>query len=172
MPALLQNALVVFFLWLLATAALHKLRYPHYYAGLLRGYLGKGPLTGRPLVYLFSVLELLLAAGLCAAPLRPAAFVGIAVLLTVYLAGMSRQLAAGRRDMRCGCAGPDSDLRITPALLVRNTVLVAAALAGALPVTGAGMLFNAALCGLFLILAYLCSEQLLLNAQRFRESWG
>lgn len=172
MPLLLHYALALFFVWLLAAAAWHKLRHPDYYRERLRGYLPSVPVP----VTLVAGVEITLAAALAAAPLRQAAFLATALLLSVYLLAMARRLVNGDSDSKCGCAGPGSDLRIRPVLILRNGVLVLLALAGAIPVvpmaTGISLSMNAALIGLFLIAAYLCTEQLLLNAQRFRESWG
>lgn len=172
MPLLLHYALALFFVWLLAAAAWHKLRHPDYYRERLRGYLPSVPVP----VTLIACIEILLAAAFVASPLRQAAFLLTALLLSLYLLAMAGRLINGDGDSRCGCAGPESDLRISPALIMRNGVLVLLALAGAMPVihmaTGTGFYITATLTGLFLIGAYLCTEQLLLNAQRFRESWG
>lgn len=172
MPLLLHDALALFFIWLLAAAAWYKLRHPAYYRERLRSYLPALPVP----VTLIAGLEIGLAAAFAVFPLRQAAFLFTALLLTVYLLAMLRQLLKGDADSRCGCAGPESDLRISPALIGRNGVLVLLALAGTLPVVdmavGIGFYFNAVLIGLFLIVSYHCMEQLMLNAQRFRASRG
>jgi hypothetical protein len=71
--------------------------------------------------------------------------------------------------MACGCAGPDSALAVSPALVVRNLVCAALALLALLPsaIISAGMLdFGLSLsCAIFLSLLYLCSDQIIANAQ-------
>lgn len=173
MPALLHYALALFFLWLLAAAAAHKFLHHPYYAGLLRTYLPALENTAGGLAWLIAAIEAGLALGLSVAPLRPGTFLAVVLLLAVYALGMGRLLAQGRADLKCGCAGPASDLRISPTLVARNALLAGLALAGALPVTGAittvGQGVNAVLIGLFLIAIYLCAEQLLRNAQHLRR---
>ena len=172
MPAVLHYSLVLFFLWLLAAAAAHKFLHHQYTAGLIRSYVPVGEMAAGLLAWLIAFLEAGLALGLAVTPLRQAAFAATAVLLLVYLLGMASLLVRGRVDARCGCAGPASDLRISPALLIRNGVLVCLAVMGTLPVADTLSMtaaVSAGLMGVFLIAAYLCVEQLLLNAQRLAE---
>jgi len=42
-------------------------------------------------------------------------------------------LIRGRRDIDCGCAGPAAQMPLSGALVVRNALLVAAAIAAAAP---------------------------------------
>ncbi len=174
---LLQYTLAIFFVWLLAVAGWHKLNHREYYVDLIREQFPSLASMSGGVVYLLAVTEISLAAGLVISPLREAAWIGVAVLLAGYLTVMTRQLARGRIDMKCGCAGPASDLRISPVLLARNAVLILLALAaavapaGATPLT-ASLLLTALPAGLFMIGVYLCVEQLMLNAQRFRQIRG
>lgn len=171
MPAVVHLALVLFFVWLLAGAAVHKLRHPAYYAGIVRAWLPAGKALAPVLVRLTAAGEAGLAAGLVIPRARAAAFLGTALLLAVYAVAMSGRLAAGQRDLRCGCAGPASDLRISPALVARNGLLTALALGGVIPAAGVVTLAQVAIAvimGLFLIVTYLCGEQLLHNAQQLR----
>ena len=72
-------------------------------------------------------------------------------------------------DLECGCAGPASSLTVGPPLIIRNLVCVglavlAQASAGQLP----GSLGGASLAlvvAFFLITVYLCSDQMIANAQ-------
>jgi hypothetical protein len=172
MPVVLHYSLVLFFLWLLATAAAHKFLHHQYTAGLIRSYVHVGEMAAGLLAWLIAFTEAGLALGLAVAPLRQAAFLATAALMLVYLLGMASLLARGRVDARCGCAGPDSDLRVSPALLIRNGVLVLLAVMGTLPVAGAlsvTMAVSAGLIGVFMIALYLCVQQLLRNAQRLAE---
>lgn len=169
MPSVVHYALVLLFLWLLAGAASHKLLHPGYYSGLVRAHVPAGETTAALLVRLIAAGEAVLAVGLVVPPACTAAFLATALLLAVYALAMLRQLAAGMRDLRCGCAGPASDLRISPFLVARNGLLVGLALTGGFAATGvmtAAQVVIAGTMGLFLITAYLCSEQLLRNAQQ------
>jgi len=171
MPVVVHDTLVLFFLWLLTGAAVHKLRHPAYYAGLVRSYIPVGEAAAPVLARLIAAGEAGLAVSLVIPPARTVAFLGTALLLAVYALAMSGRLAAGQQDLRCGCAGPASDLRISPALVARNVLLTLLALAGALPATGVVTLVQAAIAvimGLFLIVTYLCSEQLLRNVQQLQ----
>ncbi|MBW2726382.1 MAG: methylamine utilization protein MauE, partial [Deltaproteobacteria bacterium] len=56
-----------------------------------------------------------------------------ALLLGVYSAAIAVNLVRGRRGIDCGCLGPAADQSISPALLGRNAILVAGALAAMLP---------------------------------------
>ncbi|MEJ2760627.1 MAG: MauE/DoxX family redox-associated membrane protein [Gammaproteobacteria bacterium] len=171
MPCVVHYALVLFFLWLLAGAAAHKLLHPGYYSGLVRSHVSSGETAAAVLVRLIAAGEAALAVSLIVPPARTAAFLATALLLAAYALAILRQLAAGKKDMRCGCAGPASDLRISPALVARNCLLVALALVGGVPATGgmtAVQAVIAGIMGLFLITVYLCSEQLLHNAQQLR----
>ena len=52
-----------------------------------------------------------------------------AMLLAAYTGAIAVNLARGRRDIDCGCAGPARRQPLRPWLLVRNAVLIGAALA-------------------------------------------
>lgn len=51
-----------------------------------------------------------------------------AILLGVYTLAIAWNLLRGRRDIDCGCGGPASYQKLGPALLLRNGILMAAAL--------------------------------------------
>jgi len=60
--------------------------------------------------------------------LRGAALVASATLLALYGAAIAVNLARGRRDIECGCAGPAARQPLSEWLLARNALLVAMAL--------------------------------------------
>lgn len=117
------------------------------------------------------ILELALAAGLAAAPTRPAAAVLGAFLLLGYGAAIAFNLHRGRRDLDCGCMGFGARSQISPALVWRNAIAAGVSLA-------AGLLPRAArvpswidiwtiIAGVALIaLLYLATEELRAAAQR------
>lgn len=116
--ALLAGAFALLFL----SAALHKLRNPERFAELFRAYelLPQG-LTR--LWWLVPVLELTIGAGLLAHPSRTGACAAGAALLLGYAAAMAINLHRGRRDLACGCGGPDERRAIAGWMVWRNVIL-------------------------------------------------
>ena len=175
MQTVIHHSLLLFFIWLMMTAALHKFRHGSYYAALLRDYLTLPNRAYRPTIYFIAVSESLTALLLLIPSMRVSALIAIALLLTLYLFGMSWQLLQGRGDLDCGCSGPAAGIHLSPALLIRNLILIALtgfASSTVDPISVTGFEITAVVSALFLILLYLCAEQLLANAQRFRASWG
>jgi hypothetical protein len=80
------------------------------------------------------VLEVLVAGGVLWSATRPVAALTGAGLLTAYAMAMAVPLSQGRTEISCGCGGAAEQL--SPALLVRNGVLVAVAIVAALPFAG------------------------------------
>jgi hypothetical protein len=120
---------------LFAASALAKLRDPAGFAAAVAGYRLLPERLARPVAAAFVAAELALAGALCAPALRATAAFGAAGLLLLYAFAIAWNLARGRRDIDCGCGGPFGGGRqpLSEALVVRNLVLAAAALAGALP---------------------------------------
>jgi Methylamine utilisation protein MauE len=117
------GALVVgCFALLFASAALHKLRSPAQFAAILRAYrvLPAGALRG---AWLVPWLELGVAAGLLAAATRLLAAAAAAGLLVCYAGAIALNLARGRRELACGCGGPDDERPIAPWMVARNLTL-------------------------------------------------
>jgi hypothetical protein len=167
-PEAIGNGMALFFVWLFAIAALHKLHAQDYYLRLMSSYTSTSS-GSRFLLLLVALGELSLALLLLVPATQATAFAGAAALLSAYAVMMAWQYTRGRGDMQCGCAGPDSTLTVGPPLIVRN--LACACLAtlamtssGALP----GSLASGALAlvvAVFMIFAYLCSDQMIANAQ-------
>jgi hypothetical protein len=113
---------------LLASAATHKLRAPARFAKQLADYqLLPGALV-RPGARLIPLLELAIAFALLVPLSRGWAALSAASLIALYAAAIGINLWRGRRDIDCGCAGPDQAQPLRPILLLRNSVLVALAL--------------------------------------------
>jgi hypothetical protein len=113
---------------LLASAATHKLRAPARFAKQLADYqLLPGALV-RPSARLIPLLELAIAFALLVPLSRGWAALSAASLIALYAAAIGINLWRGRRDIDCGCAGPDQAQPLRPILLLRNSVLVALAL--------------------------------------------
>ena len=87
-----------------------------------------------------------------------------ALLFAAYAVAMGINLARGRNDMDCGCGG--APIRISGHLLVRNAVLVALSIAGALSIPmsiGFAGAVIVALAALSLLITYFTVNQLLAN---------
>jgi len=116
---------------LFASASLHKLRDLAHFTEVLRAYrvLPEGAVRLAPLVPLG---ELMVAAGLLSSVARSGAGLGGAVLLVAYAAAIAVNLGRGRRDLACGCGGPDDARPIAPWMVARNLMLALGLLAVAL----------------------------------------
>lgn len=156
----------LFTAWLLGAAGWHKLRAPDYYGGVIAGYWHRLEPTGPALAWALGLAEIAIAIGLLVPQTRATAAVAAMALLAVYLGAMAVQIAQGKRDMDCGCAGPAARHSIRPALLARNALLIAIAglpLAAA-PAASLVALPLVAATTLLAIGVYLASEGLLANA--------
>ena len=168
MPEAISNGIALFLAWLFAVAALHKLRSPEYFLRLVAAYL-PGHTNSRLLVLLIGLVELSIAIVLFIPALQGAGFTAASAVLAGYAAMMGWQYSRGRADLECGCAGPASNLTVGPPLIIRNLVCVGLAVlahasAGQLPGSLAGASLALVL-AFFLITVYLCSDQMIANAQ-------
>ena len=126
----LRAALSLLFLW----SASHKLRDAAGFQGVLANY---RLLPDRWIASTVAVLvaaELCVAGGLWLPGLGADAACATAGLLALYAGAIAINLIRGRRDIDCGCAGVAAHQPLSAALVVRNGVFAAAALASALPV--------------------------------------
>lgn len=155
---------------LFLVAAVHKLRDLRRFSEVFAAYRVVPMAAGRPLAAVVPALELAVAVGLLFDNLRPLAlWIGIALLLA-YAAGIALNLARGRRDLDCGCAGPYERRPIAAWMIWRNlclALLLAAALLSwserPLVLTDSITVgFGTACCAL----VYLCLDRLLTPARR------
>ena len=155
---------------LFASASAHKLRDLKRFEEIFSAY---GLLTGVARMgfsWSLPVLELAVAGGLLFDESRPyAAAVGIVLLLT-YAAAIAVNLKRGRRDLACGCGGPDERRPIAPWMVWRN-ILIASCLAVTFaPWTTRPLNLTDAVTVVFglltLALIYLCVDQLMGYLQR------
>jgi len=169
LPDLISIGLAWFLAWLFAQAAIHKFRAPDDYRRLVAAYLGKSSIS-RFTIGLIAAVELTVAALLLLPMSREVGLVGSTLMLLAYSGLMGLQLARGRLDLQCGCAGPASTTNITPSLVFRNFICVSLALIAMAPATVVTTgLFSAGLSifiAVFLMLIYLGSEQMISNAQQ------
>lgn len=117
---------------LLASAATHKLRAPGRFARQLADYELLPEALVRPGARVIPVLELAIAFALLVPASRTWAALAAAGLMALYASAIGINLWRGRRDIDCGCAGPDQAQPLRPILLLRNGVLVALALLASL----------------------------------------
>ena len=167
MPAPIASGVALFLCWLFGAAAVHKLRSPAYYARLVTAYL-PAPRLAKRIVPVIALGEICVAAAVLIPTLRAAGFAAATVILTCYALSMAWQYLRGRADLQCGCSGPGSALTVGPALILRN--LLCAGLAAVLMFSGSGPVGAmgmglAIFLALFLVFVYLCSDQIIANAQ-------
>lgn len=116
---------------LFAAAALHKLRAPRQFEEIFAAY-GLLPLAfGRLASRAVPLLEAAVAGGLLFDGSRTAATCVGSGLLLGYAGAIAVNLRRGRRDLACGCGGPDDRRPIASWMVWRNigiAVLLAAAL--------------------------------------------
>ena len=118
---------------LLATAAIEKLSafgtFRHAAAGY--GLLPRAWLT--PIAVLLIAAEIVGGGLLLLPQLGPFGALPAASLFGIYTAAITMALRRGQRGIDCGCAGPSGRLPLSPALAVRNGVLVGLTLVCASP---------------------------------------
>ena len=167
MPAPVTTGVALFLCWVFGAAGVHKLQSPSYYSRLVSAYL-PAPGLARLAVPAIAVAELCVALALLLPAWRSLGLAAAAVVLAAYAMSMAWQYLRGRADLECGCSGPASSVTVGPALILRN--LVCAGLAGSLVFSGnaplgvMGMAL-AVFLALFLVFVYLCSDQIIANAQ-------
>jgi len=123
------------FALLFASAALHKLRAYAQFAAILHAYRVL-PEAAAPLAPLVPLLELTVALALLVPATRPGAALVGAALLAAYAAAIALNLVRGRRDLACGCGGPDEARPIAPWMVGRNLLLAALLAATLVPWRG------------------------------------
>ena len=116
--ALLAGAFALLF----ASAALHKLRDRQRFAEAFRAYEVLPPVAAN-VALMVPLLELTVAAGMLAAASRAGASATGAALLLGYACAITINLRRGRRDLACGCGGPEDRRPIAAWMVWRNLVL-------------------------------------------------
>jgi hypothetical protein len=166
----LSDVVALFLMWLFIRASIHKLQVDNreYYKLLFADYGISNSNIAFVLLYLLGVVEMIIPFALLLESSRLMASIIAVLLLSTYLVGMAVQLIQGKRDMSCGCSGPNSQMKISWSLIIRNAVLVLLTLSCMLP--GAGFSsqtwFATLMTSGFMILTYSCAENLIANAQK------
>jgi len=110
------------FALLFVSAALHKLLNPGIFAETFRAYAVLPTALAR-LAPLVPLLELAVGVGLLASAARTGAAAAGAALLLAYAGAIALNLARGRRDLACGCGGPNDQRPIAAWMVWRNVLL-------------------------------------------------
>ncbi|HSP97099.1 MAG TPA: MauE/DoxX family redox-associated membrane protein [Candidatus Dormibacteraeota bacterium] len=155
---------------LLGSAAWHKLRDVGAFRAAVESYRLLPPVWAVPFAASLIAAESGLAIALWLPRLGGGAALGCAALLGLYATAMAITLRRGRRDVDCGCAGPAHRQSVRPALVVRNGVLIIAALLAALPARARSLTWVDVLTALLAPAAaaclYLAIDGLLANGPR------
>ncbi len=172
--AVFADSAAVFLMTVLLIAGIHKLSpaNQNYYRGVLEGY-GLPYHSQLNLASLvLGVVEVFTAFAILIPVSRSLGALFAIALFSIYLAAMAVQLIQGKRDLDCGCAGPLGSSTISPALLLRNAVLIGIAIYCLIESASLfGQLTSIALSAPFALLAlmvYVCSEQLIANSQKLK----
>jgi Methylamine utilisation protein MauE len=107
---------------LFVSAAFHKLRSLAGFAEVFRAY-RLVPDGAARLAWLVPALELTVGAGLLMRASRAGACAAGAALLVTYATAIAINLQRGRRDLACGCGGPDERRPIAAWMVWRNLLL-------------------------------------------------
>lgn len=118
---------------ILASAASHKVRAPAWFRRQVADYRLLPEALHRPAARALPLLEGALALALLWPATRGTAALAALALVSLYAAAIGINLARGRRDLDCGCAGPGAPQPLHPRLLVRNLLLAGLALLAAAP---------------------------------------
>jgi uncharacterized membrane protein YphA (DoxX/SURF4 family) len=155
---------------LLLSAAWHKLRDVAAFVAAVAAYALVPQRWHRAvawgLVFAEGAIGVSLAIGVGVAPLAAAA------LLASYTVAIATNLARGRRDIDCGCAGPARRMPLNTGLVVRNAILIVAVGCAAIPTVARPLVWLDALtvtaAVLVLALLYGAVNTALVNAMRLQ----
>ena len=168
MDPIVAHVLRACFALLFAAAALHKLRDLSAFRDTVARYELLPSRLARPAAALVVAAELTVAATIT---LVPWTSLVAAAMLALYALAIAINLARGRSDLDCGCMGPAAHTPISNRLVVRNTVLVALALALSTPVAPRALVWVDALTVLAATAAlagcWLATEQMLAMSPAF-----
>jgi len=161
---------------LFGSAALHKLRDLKRFDEIFAAYGVVGVISRWHLAWLVPVLELATALGLLADVTRPYAVALGALLLLSYAIAIGINLRRGRRDLACGCGGPDERRPIAPWMVWRNVLIALVVLSTLAPWSARPLGVTDAVTVVFgvltLALIYLCVDQLMGYLQRVAQLRG
>jgi hypothetical protein len=155
---------------LFGSAGVHKFRDLRRFDEIFAAY-GVVPAVSRlRLSWVVPVLELAVAVGLLFDGSRLYAALAGIVLLLSYASAIRINLARGRRDLACGCGGPNDRTPIAVWMVWRNIIIALVLVCGLAPWGARPLGFTDAVTVVFgvltLALVYLCIDQLMGYVQR------
>lgn len=115
--------IAICFAVLFASAAMHKWRNLRNFEEAFAAYALLPQITKRHLTWLVPLSETAVAVGLLAGATRAGSAIAGALLLLGYAGAIALNLQRGRRDIACGCGGPDQRRPIAGWMAWRNLVL-------------------------------------------------
>lgn len=118
---------------LFAAAAWHKVSDPPRFESTLEAYRLLPSRLAKVVTKVLPVAEIAVSLSLLL-PVYHWAALGAVALLVLYSVAITVNLARGRREIDCGCFGPAARVPLSGVLIVRNTMLIAAAALVLLPV--------------------------------------
>ena len=161
---------------ILFAGASHKLRAPHRFARQIDDYALLPGAAVALAARAVPVVEVVIAIALLVPGLRAWGAASAGLLLALYTGAIAINLFRGRRDIDCGCSGPGLERPLSPALLVRNGVLMAMAVIAALPADAAALhgfgLFLIGASVAAILILYTATEGLLTNQPRLKSLSG
>jgi len=161
---------------LFASASAHKLRDLRRFEEIFSAYGVLTRISRWHLSRAIPLLELAVAAGLLFDLSRAYAAVAGIALLSIYAGAIAINLGRGRRDLACGCGGPDERRPIAPWMVWRNVVLALALVLALAPWTSRPLNFTDAVTVVFgvstLALVYLCIDGMMGYLQRVAQLRG
>lgn len=161
---------------LFGSAAAHKLRDLRRFEEIFAAYGVASAISRWRLAWLVPVLELGTALGLLFDVTRPYAAALGALLLVSYALAIGINLRRGRRDLACGCGGPDERRPIAPWMVWRNVLIALVASSTSVPWSARPLGLTDAVTVVFglltLAIIYLCVDQLMGYLQRVAQLRG
>jgi len=161
---------------LFGSASMHKLRDLKRFEEIFSAYGVLTVVSRLRLSWLVPVLELAIAVGLLFDATRMFAAGLGAGLLLVYAAAIAVNLQRGRRDLACGCGGPNDRNPIAPWMVGRNVALALMLGCAWVPWTSRPLGLTDAVTVVFglltLALVYLCVDQMMSYLQRVARFRG
>jgi hypothetical protein len=168
--------IVAAFALLFASAALHKLRHLARFDEVFSGYGLLPRVRGLRVSWAIPVLESGVALGLLVSASRACAGAAGIVLLLGYAAAMAVNLRRGRRDIACGCGGPDERRPNAAWMAWRNLVLALLLGIALWPWRARALEFTDAMTIVFglaaIVVVYMCLDRLGQVARRAKELQG
>ena len=157
---------------LLAAAAVHKAAAFREFVATVQNYQLIFPTAAPIFAAVLIAAELSIAGAMVAPTTRAVAAFGAAAIFTLYGAAIATNILRGRSEIDCGCSFGAASDRLTPTLVLRNTLLAVASIAAGAPIATRSLgMFDFAFVGLSVVAAsslYLAFEALRSNTVRFQ----